>query len=311
MEVQKTAVFLFGMPCSGKSTWYEENKSKFRNFAYISADEIKKEFPDYDEASLSMYNNEAIAIAEQRVQIAADSGTHFIMDAGSINNNYTLRNIAYVKDRGYKVVMYHIDTPYHICIERNEKRNRKVPQELIASKAFKKDYHWAKYERSELVDETYVVPYYTEKHMFFDMDGVLAAQSSLPVVNGKIDFVNSNYFKYLPVVKQVQDIVKFIYEFKDREVYILSAAPTSISMDEKKEWLEENFPFIKKENIFFVNSGQYKAEMFNDLATRLKLDRKEMCLVEDTHHIIKSVQRDYLMHSIHVSELLAKYGNYI
>lgn len=322
MEVQKTGVFLFGLPCSGKSTWYEENKHRFRskendsNFAisdynYISADEIKKEFPDYNEESISMYSNEAIAMAEQRVQIAVDTGMNFVMDAGAINNSYTSRILAYAKKQGYKTIMYHIDTPYHVCVERNEKRARKVPRELIAAKAFKKDYHWAKYERSKLVDETYTIPYYTCKHMFFDMDGVLAAQSNLPTVDGKIDFVNSNYFRYLPVVDQVRNIVKFLNNLEDREIYILSAAPTSISMQEKLDWLEDYFPFIKKENIFFVNAGQYKAEMFHDLSTRLKLDKKDMCLVEDTHHIIKTVRREYLMHSIHVSELLSKYGKHI
>lgn len=306
MKKQARITFLFGLPCSGKSHFYKEQQEIYSGFTYVSADEIKKEFPDYNEESVSMYSNEAIALAERRVQEAIDRNEDVIMDAGGINNNYTLRILAYAKKADYETTMINIDTPYHICMDRNSKRARKVPESLISSKAFKKDYHWEKYKRSELVDIAMTIPYYTEQHMFFDMDGVLAAQSNLPVINGKIDFVNSRHFRYLPVVEQVRDIVKYLHE-SGKDIYILSAAPTSISAKEKELWLEDNFPFIKKENIFFVNSGRYKAEMFNDLATRLKLDRKDMCLVEDTHETIKTARREYRMHSIHVSEFLSKY----
>lgn len=304
----KKAIFLFGLPCSGKSTYYKEHIEEQILHHYINADEIKKEFADYDETVEGMYSSEAIGLAEERVKEAFKSGQNVVMDAGGINNSYTLRILQAAKDAGYETHMIHIDTPYDVCIARNKVRARKVPVDVITAKEYKRSFHWAKYQKSNLVDTTEVIPYFTEQHVFFDMDGVLAAQSSLPIVDGKIDFVNSNYFRHLPVVPQVAQILRGL-QANGREIYILSAAPTSISAREKFSWLRENFPEIKESNIFFVNSGRYKAEMFNDLATRLKLDSKDMVLVEDTHEIIKAARREYKMHAIHVSELLTKYHN--
>ena len=157
---------------------------------------------------------------------------------------------------------------------------------------------------SGYVGDIHHVNYYTNKHIFFDMDGVLAAQLSLPRVNGQVDFVNSRYYIYLPPVTEVIKKAKALQE-RGHEIYILSASPTSISTKEKEGWLNEHLPFMKKENIYFVNSGQYKAEMYRDLSVRLKLDLKDMCLIEDTHKIIYEVQ-ELPSNAMHVSHFLTK-----
>lgn len=302
----KVATFIFGLPCSGKSTWYQQQVWSVHK--YINADDIKFEFDDYKEETDSMYAEEAIQMAKDRALAAFNRGDDVVFDAGAINGKYTNRLLKYAKERGYETHMFFIDTPYEICLERNKSRKRKVPEQLILDKEIKKMSIWNGYVNSGLVDYYTTIPYYTETNLFFDMDGVLAVQSDLPVVNGKIDFVNSDHFKNLPVVPQTKQILDVLNQQKDVNLYILSAAPTSISMYEKLDWLADNFPYIKKENIFFVNSGKYKAEMFSDLHKRLKLDHRTTCLVEDTHETIKQVRRDYKMHSIHVSEFLNKYA---
>lgn len=304
----KEATFLFGLPCSGKTTWYQENIKNFGAHSYINADDIKFEYEDYDETVEGMYKDEAIAEAKTRVSDCIRLGFNFVMDAGAINNSYTESLLKQARDQGYYTTLIHIDTPYTVCIERNKKRKRKVPESLILNKEVKRMYHWQKWENSDLVNNTMVVPYFSEEHLFFDMDGVLAIQSNLPKVDGKIDFVNSRYFENLPIVPQVSDIIYDMVEHRPVEnFYILSAAPTSISAEEKLRWLKRHFPFIPKKNIFFVSAGKYKAEMFSDLAQRLKLDKREMCLIEDTHSIISEVRYTYGMHSLHISEFLQKY----
>lgn len=307
--MKKIALFLFGLPCSGKSTWYEKNiKPSFPPHKYINADDIKFEFHDYREENESMYVEEAIEMARVRAIAAFNAGDIVVFDAGAINGKYTNRLLAYAKSKGYYTSMTFVNTPYEICLERNSKRTRKVPEQIILDKEVKKMSIWQGYTKSEFVDHYDVIEYYTEQNLFLDMDGVLAVQSDLPVVNGKIDFVNSEHFRHLAVVPQVAEIVEELGRSKRKEIYILSAAPTSISAQEKYAWLRENFPFIKKENIFFVNSGKYKAEMFSDLHKRLKLDPRTTCLIEDTHTTIKQVRREYKMHSLHVSEFLQKYA---
>jgi len=307
--MSKEIVFLFGLPCSGKSTWYKDkvSKGKFKDYTYVNADDIKFEFPDYDESVVSMYSTEAIAIAEKRVKYNIVKGENIVMDAGSINNKYTMGLLTYAKKHGYTTTMINLNTPYEICIERNNLRARKVPTEVITSKAVKKDYHWSRYENSGFVDNAITIDYFTKKHMFFDMDGVLAAYKGLPVVNGKVDFVNSNYYRYLPVVQQVRNIIGKLAK-SGTKIYVLSAVPTSIAGKEKIEWLKDHYyDLIDMDNVYFVSSGKYKAEMFSDLATKLKLKKKDMCLVEDTHHIIKTARQEYGMDAIHISQLLTDY----
>jgi predicted kinase/5'(3')-deoxyribonucleotidase len=307
--MNKVAMFMFGLPCSGKSTWYEQSmKPALPPHKYINADDIKFEFHDYREENESMYANEAIQMAEDRAKAAFDKGENVVFDAGAINGKYTNGLLQYAKNKGYYVSMIFVNTPYEICMERNSKRKRKVPEQMILDKEIKKISTWQGYTKSKLVDHWMEIPYFTEEHLFLDMDGVLAVQSDLPVVNGKIDFVNSNHFRHLGVVPQTAAIVNELSKNPKKTLYILSAAPTSISAREKFSWLKEHFPFIKVENIFFVNSGKYKAEMFSDLHKRLKLDPRTTCLVEDTHETIKEVRRTYKMHSIHVSEFLQKYS---
>ena len=307
--MNKIALFLFGLPCSGKSTWYEDSiKPAFPPHKYINADDIKFEFHDYKEENQSMYVEEAIEMAKTRALAAFDAGENVVFDAGAINGKYTNGLLEYAKNKGYYVSMTFVNTPYEICLERNSKRTRKVPEQMILDKEIKKMSTWQGYTKSKFVDHWMIIDYYTEENIFLDMDGVLAVQSDLPVVNGKIDFVNSNHFRHLGVVPQTAAIVAELSKNPKKNLYILSAAPTSISAREKFSWLKEHFPFIKVENIFFVNSGKYKAEMFSDLHKRLKLDPRTTCLVEDTHETIKSVRRDYKMHSIHVSEFLHKYS---
>lgn len=308
----KKLILFLGLPLSGKTSYYEKHlKNRDEKFAYINADDIKFEFPGYDETVEGMYSSEAIAIARERVlELMNIHGVNVIMDAGGINGNYTIGIMEIAKSLGYHIEMIHMDTPYYVCLERNKQRARSVPDSMILEKEVKRQYTWGRYLNSGLLDKATVVPYFTEKHLFFDMDGVLASFSALPVVEGKIDYVNSNFYRYLPVVPQVRDIINrlMVSSDKPREFYILSAAPTSISLEEKKLWLADNFPMLNPDNFYFVNSGRYKAEMFHDLSKRLKLDKRDMCLIEDTKQIIDTVREDYKMHSIHISEFLTKYA---
>ena len=303
-------ILMFGLPCSGKTEWYNKNKENFGEHTYINADKLKENYPDYDESVIGMYNEESIAEAKRLVyELIHFEISCIVMDAGGINKHYTesIINEAFVN---YDIKMYFIDTPVEICIARNKERLRKVPESLIYGKEIKKLGCWFYYQTLGI--ECIRVPYFTREHLFFDMDGVLAPQLYLPRTNGEIDFVNSNYFENLPVLEytsyKIHDLI-FFHELDISKIYILSATPNSIVAEEKKLWLEKHYGFIPKENIFFVNQGMYKAEMFRDLAKYLKLKPETMCLVDDTMSIVEDVRVKYKMDSIHISHFLNDYLN--
>lgn len=292
------AIILMGLPCAGKTTWIKEKG--LSQYKIISADDLKESHPDYNPNSTQALHEWSVQEAENLVDYAIVQKQDFVFDSGSINNSYTVRIINKLKAASYYVELVHVKTPYPVCLERNKLRERKVPEYAITDKAIieNKQYNRLK----NLVDVTIVVDYFTNKYMFFDMDGVLAAQSTLPIVNGCIDFVNGEIFKHqqpvMPVIGKLQHLQN---KFKIVP-YILSAAPNSIAIDEKHGWLDE-YCNIPRANRFFVNQGRHKAEMLDNVRRMLKFDPKDVTLIDDIHDILYKV-KERGMNAMHISEFL-------
>lgn len=295
----KNAVILMGLPLSGKTTWIESQKDLLE-YIIVSADVIKENHPDYNPDKAYLLHEYSVEKAEKLMNLYSDSGHDLVMDSGSINNSYTVRIINMLKSKGYKVKLVHVKTPLLVCLDRNELRTRKVPKEEIIEKSQKekKQFH----RLSQIVDEIQIIEYFTNKNIFVDMDGVIAAQTTLPIIDGKIDFVNSEVFIYQdpvkPVIEKLNELHKLGYN-----LYILSAIPTSISLDEKNKWLDKHFPIVPKEKRFFVNQGKHKAEMLDDLRRMFKLNKQDVTLVDDYHDTLYNVL-NLRMNPLHVSEFL-------
>jgi predicted kinase len=297
----KHAILMMGLPLAGKSSWI--NKNLPGGFTVISADAIKEAHPDYNPLRAEDLHEYSVAQAEQQLTEKIALGDDVLLDGGSINNSYTVRIIERLKAHGYHIRLVHVKTPLLVCLDRNNRRERKVPAEEIAKKSAKEN---AQFHRlSALVDEVEVVNYFTNEHIFIDMDGVLAAQSTLPKFKGELDFVNSQIFTHQAPVAPIIEKCRELHE-AGRTLYILSAAPTSISLEEKHEWLDRHVAFIPKERRFFVNQGRHKAEMLEGLRNKFKLDKQQVTLVDDYHNTLYDVL-ERKMNPIHPSEFLASF----
>ena len=287
-----------GLPLAGKTTWIEDNIDH-EDYKLVSADNIKTEHPDYRPLNPELLHEYSVIEAEELLYELIKDNKNIVFDTGSINNSYTKRIISKLTKSKYHIKLVHIKTPFNICIERSVDRYRKVPVDAILKKAVKENAQYYKLE--ELVDEAIVVNYYSNKNIFVDMDGIIAALSTLPNMNGEIDFVNGEVHRYLkpvmPVINKLREIEKLGYN-----LFILSATPNSFSTEEKNEWLDKYFP-IPKEKRYFVNQGKHKPEMLEDLATKLKFDKRDMMLLDDTHSILYDV-KNRNMNCMHVSEFL-------
>jgi predicted kinase len=129
----QTAIIMFGLPASGKSTFI---KSEFVNAKHtiISADEIKKQFPGYTDENHTEFYKQAVEKAEQLVYEAADRKEDIIFDTGSINTNYSKRIITNLKTRGIAVCLVVVSTSLDICIERDKGRPQSVGEAVIRAK---------------------------------------------------------------------------------------------------------------------------------------------------------------------------------
>lgn len=296
----KKVIITLGLPLSGKSTWILENvDTKF--YRMVSADEYKESHPDYEPEFTQELHEWSVAKAEEDMNHFSDLGKSIVLDSGSINNRYTIRIIKMLKEKGYHIKLVFIKTPYKVCLERNESqhRERKVPVVAITDKALKQTSQFHKLK--QLVDEVLIVDYFTNENIFVDMDGVIAAQSTLPIVNGEIDFVNGEIHKWQKPVIAVLDWLYFL-QAKGYKIRILSATANSFAVQEKQDWLDKYFN-IPKEDRFFVNQGKHKAEMLDNLVRKFKLKKESVMLIDDFHDILYKV-KDRGMNAMHPSEFL-------
>jgi len=127
-------IILRGLPASGKTTWRNEFKEKSNNayveglsddlWVYVSKDEIRNLHPEANEKLVHDYCLNVI-------NTAIRCGNSIIIDNTNLNqrtvNQYT--NLAY--DAGYEWEIRDFDTDLQTCLDRNEKREHKVPKSVI------------------------------------------------------------------------------------------------------------------------------------------------------------------------------------
>lgn len=300
--MDREVLMTIGLPCSGKSTWADENVPD--GYVTISADEIKKTHPKYDPEDVTMEVHQfSVKEAEKQLFKAIEEYKNVFFDSGSINNKYSKNICSRIKTQypEFAITLVWIKTPYTVCLERNALRDRKVPEYAITDKAsieVANVYKLAPYARDVLV-----VPYFKNKHAFFDMDGVLAVQTTLPIVNGEIDFVNGEVHRWQKPVEQMVDLVHDLDQELGYNVYILSASANSFCNEHKIEWLKKHMPWFDLRNVFFVNQGKHKAEMLDNLVRKFKLPKNEVVLIDDFHSTLYDVKARG-MNAMHISEAL-------
>ena len=296
---------MLGLPGSGKSSWITENKKS--TYFIVSADEIRINHPNYDPQNPDVIHKECVSLAEQKMYEYSKLGESIIMDGGGINNNYTLRILNKMKEYGYVTKVVFIDTPAHICIERNNQRikngERFVPNESIIDKAYR--LQKSIINLIGVCDEFITVPYYTNEHIFVDLDGTLCEYQSLPVDNdGDVNFVGYEVFKNSRPVTPVIEEINKLKRFKEKQIYIISASPNSICNQEKNEWIQQHCDFIDKNNIYFVGNKNFKHTFLKHLMLKLKLKPNQCMVIDDDHRILENY-KSIGVNTVHPSSLLA------
>lgn len=132
----KEAILFIGLPGAGKTTYIENN---IKDYTIVSADEIKYQHPEYDPFDPQKTHQWSVKEAERFMNEYSDLGIDICMDSGGVNNSYSLRIINMLKSKGYRVKLIYVDTPVDVCLERNQKRGRLVPENVIIEKSQKID----------------------------------------------------------------------------------------------------------------------------------------------------------------------------
>ncbi len=139
------------------------------------------------------------------------------------------------------------------------------------------------------------------KHIFVDMDGVVAAyehKSSVLLPNW---FERGIFDEKLPVRPVVDKLRHYNEEL--HQIYILSVAPCSYAIEEKNRWLNAYVPFVDEWNKYFVGDPKRKIQMLQELTK--DIDPSDVYLIDDTHSILEEAEHAGF-NAIHISTFLAR-----
>lgn len=116
---------LVGLPASGKTTC-GKRLAEVEDALIVSSDEIRKEL--LGDVNDQTKNEQVFKEVENRI-INGLKERNVIYDATNIN--YKRRMAFLQKIKNVEKIAFLIATPYEECIERNNKRERKVPEDVI------------------------------------------------------------------------------------------------------------------------------------------------------------------------------------
>ena len=126
----KKFIMMVGLPASGKSTIAKKYAEK-ENAIIISTDELREELLG-DEASQE--NNELVfKEAEKRIKENLNNNKNVIFDATNVNYRRRMDFLNRFNKFNPQKIAILVATPYEECLERNLKRERVVPEEVITN----------------------------------------------------------------------------------------------------------------------------------------------------------------------------------
>ena len=129
-------IITVGIPASGKSTWANIFSSQYNNWYVIERDKLRVKYHTQS-GDLNNYKyskNKEKQVTEEQIKLIKNcysSGFNVIISDTNLNPKArnSLENLG--EELGYDVSYKVFDTPLHLCIKRNLKRNYTVPESVM------------------------------------------------------------------------------------------------------------------------------------------------------------------------------------
>ncbi len=129
---QSTIYYMIGIPASGKSTYAEKLRGE-KKIPSLSSDAIRKELTGNEADVDTVAHEEIFRELQKRAFQLVRAGKDFIWDATGIDPKYRRVDLEVFKKHGAIIEGVLFVTPKEVALERNLKRQRTVPLEIIES----------------------------------------------------------------------------------------------------------------------------------------------------------------------------------
>ena len=123
-----TFYMLVGLPASGKTTkakWMEENCPCTEKVVAISSDALREKL--LGDAGDQSRNSEIFDVLHSLVKAHLYYGNSPVFDATNLGSRYRKQFLKSLELIPCKKVCIYMKTPYEVCLERNQNRERTVP----------------------------------------------------------------------------------------------------------------------------------------------------------------------------------------
>lgn len=135
------------------------------------------------------------------------------------------------------------------------------------------------------------------KYVFFDVDGTLSEYRYKDKLYGGRcldlgcqsldDLLFGNLFYQARPLKTMQRIVE---NLDSKKVLVLGTIVTNNEINQKYRWLTENYPNIKRDNIFFVSKTMLKPEVIIEWCNHYNIDIKKVAFVDDRLDVLRKAE---------------------
>lgn len=116
MNTNKAQILIFiGIPASGKTSFY--NLYYKNDYRYINLDTLKTRYQE-----------------DLAIKNGLEDKENFVIDNTNITKKERKKYIDIGKENNYKIIGYYFKSSIQECIERNEKRENKIPRTAVANK---------------------------------------------------------------------------------------------------------------------------------------------------------------------------------
>ena len=132
-ENKPLMIMLIGLPGSGKSTvaqsiFIERDEERLKPTIH-SSDSLRKEL--FGDEATQGDNNKLFSELHRRIKQDLIAGKDVIYDATNIKKNFRMQFLSEIKNISCTPICLCMMTLYETCLKNNEKRERKVPEEVI------------------------------------------------------------------------------------------------------------------------------------------------------------------------------------
>lgn len=244
---QPHIILMRGIQASGKSTRAIEFVRDNPGYMRVSRDDLRMQLfnkpHDVDEAIISEVETAMVRTALRR-------GVSVVIDAMHLQQRYVNR----WQRLGYPVEIWEVHAPLDVLRERNARRDREVPEEVIERNFKKFTNKDGSLRKVTLNPEQYVTSNFLSYSEFkdhglpaafiFDVDGTLAFNDG-----------HRSFYDYSQVYgDSVQDEVANVARALDETHYILVVTGRKAeALEETKRWLKDHF--IPYDEIFAREDG--------------------------------------------------------